>query len=267
MASTTASSTFVGDLIIGYNQLQKAKELEKEAKLLKGGAQYQIPESVEQALALAKLQASQRQLPGQNIMEQRIGENISSGIGNIQKMAPSSSAALGAIGGVYGKGMENFRDLDIEASRQIQENLFNLQRVYAARAPYEEKEWKINKYDPYMQAASMSAQMKAAAGQNIISGFQAQEDSVWNSIDSVMGMMSGGIGGGDKTVETQPVEQPDYKYSENTVGGQPAPMDKSGAIPNNYENMSDEEKQNAMFKVMQQYLEQQGYSYNYPTNA
>uniref|UniRef100_A0A6M3J243 Uncharacterized protein n=1 Tax=viral metagenome TaxID=1070528 RepID=A0A6M3J243_9ZZZZ len=196
-------ATTVMDLYQFFKQREEAKKLKKEAEELKEGAEYKVPESVDKALRLAELQASQKELPGQSIMEQRIGQQISSGIESAEKFAPSSASALGALAGIYGQGMEAYKDLDIEAARQTQENLKNLQAVQMGRAPYEEKEWQYNKYLPYMQAAQMSAALENASLANLQAGWQTAETGVEN----IFGMIYGQQYGGGSQQQTQPATQ------------------------------------------------------------
>ena len=103
----------LGKSLFGAFQSGKAKKDQKA--LRKNAPQYKTPESATKALGLAKQQAYGG-MPGQDYLENRIGQATASGARRVQQSAGSSSAALGAITDIYGKQLDAERDLGYQAA-------------------------------------------------------------------------------------------------------------------------------------------------------
>lgn len=151
-------------------QWQKAKQLEKEA-----GArpEYVAPESATQALQNAQLEAMSRKYPGQEIYEQQIDQNLANQVYSAQNTASSSVGALEAIRGantganqLYQQSAIQGAEYQSRAKRDYIDQLMNY-------AGYQDKEWELNKWNPYEQKSTAAAALYGAAVNNAAEGISA----------------------------------------------------------------------------------------------
>lgn len=150
----------------GLIQGQRAKEI--QAGLVR--PEYEIPASVEEALFSSKQQAGLTRLPGQDILEAKLASSTASGAKNIKEAADSSSSAIGAIAELYGQEMGARRGLEVDAANFYQQNQGQLRNMLNIHGQYQDKQFDMNEYQPYVESARASSALNEAQIQNLFSG-------------------------------------------------------------------------------------------------
>jgi hypothetical protein len=177
----------VGEKIIGGIQKNKAqKEFDKN--------KYEIPSSVNAMLDTVRGVASQRKLPGQEIMEQQIGSTTAQGVEAATRVGRSSSDALGALEGLYGRQMQSQQNLALAGAQNWQENQFKYASALERMGAYQDQKWQYNTLYPYMQKMTGAGQMQEAGNTNIgsaMSGFVSLQSA------------NQGLGGGNNNLSSQ----------------------------------------------------------------
>jgi hypothetical protein len=128
--------------------------------------EYNIPESAQQALGIRKRLATHRGLPGQSLIEDKLRGSTAAGVRAVQE-SEGGGEALGAIAEMYGSEQRGLAQLGIEGERQYLQNQMGLAQGLREMAPYEERAFDINKYQPYQEAARASSMLRGSAQQNI----------------------------------------------------------------------------------------------------
>jgi hypothetical protein len=168
----------VGEKIIGGIQKNKAqKEFDKN--------KYEIPSSVNAMLDTVRGVASQRKLPGQEIMEQQIGSTTAQGVEAATRVGRSSSDALGALEGLYGRQMQSQQNLALAGAQNWQENQFKYASALERMGAYQDQKWQYNTLYPYMQKMTGAGQMQEAGNTNIgsaMSGFVSLDYANQNNL-------------------------------------------------------------------------------------
>jgi len=165
----------VGGMGYGIYQLIKGSKLSKTER-----PEWEIPESEMDALGLSKRLASQRELPGQSIMEDKMRGSTAAGVNAITDVSGGSDA-MGALVDLFGKEQYGLADIGVEAERQYlakQQGLVGaLQRM--GQLEQQKNEWDI--YDPYKETMREASMMKEGGLQNIFGGFQGLGQTAINA--------------------------------------------------------------------------------------
>jgi hypothetical protein len=161
-ASAIASLAKTG---VGIWQTVKANKLAKEKR-----PDYQIPQSEKDALSIAQQLATQRELPGQDIMEQNIRSGTASGISRMTEVADSPAMLLGNIATMVGKENQSMNQLGIASANYYTQNQRNLQSSLQRMGQQELAKWQYDEMKPYEEAMHAAATMREGGLQNIIGG-------------------------------------------------------------------------------------------------
>lgn len=148
---------------IGVAQMIQANKYRKQFKR----PDYQIPQAQQEALLNARAMAAQTRLPGQDIMEQNIGATTAAGVKAATELGQSPSQILNAASNIYGRQMQQQNQMGIQAAQFQQGNRMNLQGQLGTMGGFQEKQWDINKMQPYEAAMHAAAQLSGAGQQNI----------------------------------------------------------------------------------------------------
>lgn len=130
---------------------------------------FKTPEEVYRAYLRKQMLAGQP-LPGKGYMEEDLEEVTSSGVRGLQELARPTEAAAGAMG-LYGQQLDQGRQLSMDEAvlrRQGQEDLASFET--GVLAPYKEKEFDINQFQPYQQAQQAAAALLSSGEKNLFSG-------------------------------------------------------------------------------------------------
>lgn len=139
----------------GYkaNQASKAK------------ANFQIPEAQKQAMNLAKTMATQKSLPGQSIIEDKMRGSTASGISAI-KQTGNDADTMQAMVDLFTNEQMGFRDLGIAAEEQYISKQGTLMNALGNMAEWQNKANEFNIYDPYREKMREKTMMTEGAIQN-----------------------------------------------------------------------------------------------------
>jgi len=130
----------------------------------------EIPQSIENAEAMARMMAANPYLPNQRQMEQALDTSYAQGAANIGTSAGSSSEALSALTQLQGSRMTAQNDLNSQAALTQRNNQLNYLNFLQNKAPYEQQVWDYNINQPYMNKAAAIQAMRGAGMENFFSG-------------------------------------------------------------------------------------------------
>lgn len=148
----------------GLYQTIKANQLKKQ---LGERPAYEIPEAQRQALESAKRQAYSTELPGQSILERKLGESTAAGVSNIKDAASSGSSALQAMLQTQGQEQDALSNIGVKAAENYNQNQGMLRGQQGLMAQYQDKALDINKMQPYQQKAATIAALTGSGLQNL----------------------------------------------------------------------------------------------------
>lgn len=177
-------------------QGHKAKKLAETER-----PQYSIPEAVKQQVNQARYLASMRELPGQNVMENRIGSNLGKGISELKNVSANPADLASNVAKMYSNSNDAINDIGIKAGNQWLQNQGLLNQNLGMLGQYQDKQFDINKMQPYVNNMAASSALRegafrnaSAAGQNIASGISGYANMMYQQqlLDSLMGGNGGG---------------------------------------------------------------------------
>lgn len=145
-------------------QAAQAKKFERDRP------DFLIPQEEQQALNSAKYQASLTELPGQDLMEQKLGRSTSNALIDLNRSADSPSAILGNIAEVYDRQMQKQNDLDIAAAKMFVDNQGVLRNELHSMGEWKAREWDYNENQPYQAGAAAASAARGSGMQNIMTG-------------------------------------------------------------------------------------------------
>ena len=197
----------LGRSMFGAQQLNKAKR--------PTAPKYEVPTAVGDYMRQMNLLAK-KDLPGRDILEDQIGGQVAGAIGDVNKAATSSGAALGAITGMNERAQTAIRDLGVTAAEFRAGREMQAAESNKYLADYQEKAWEYNQNIPYQQKMNEYVAAKQAGNANLWGGLEGigtsvvqglgslQRDRQWQSmIDAINGTggatanaaMGGQVGG------------------------------------------------------------------------
>lgn len=130
---------------------------------------YQIPEAEKQALAASKRLAAQDKLPGQEILENQMGEKTASMSKLAGKMG-GSAVGIGALAKLYGQEQQARRNLAVDAARYKAQNQGQMIGQLSNMARYQDKAYQENVKNKYGEEAGASSALIQAGMSNAFSG-------------------------------------------------------------------------------------------------
>lgn len=147
---------------------------QRKASKIEGSLQrpsYEIPSAAKAALENAKAMSLSSKLPGQSYAEGNIRSNTASAIRSATGAASGSADLLASITGIAGNEQAAFSDLAAKGADYQSMNKQRLNEALMSYAPYQEKAWDVNKYQPYEQGAAAVRALKGASRENISNAF------------------------------------------------------------------------------------------------
>ena len=209
----------VGQIGYGIYQNQKAKKLQKD---LGPRPKYEYNDA--QRAVQGQLALAQGEAPGLSQQMQGINQNLANTTQNIQTMAPSGAAGLGALVQANASGMQASADVLGQAAQTklgLQQNY--LQGVSGLQN-YADKAYEINQLQPYMDKQQRIADMKAAGASNIGAGIASGFDTIGSAISAQSIEANSGI----------TKELADLGYDEATVKAKVAELGADSAMGKRY---------------------------------
>lgn len=163
------------------------------AQLLSGAGkkakrpEYEIPDSVKQSLALSKMQATSPYMAGYS----KAKTNIDLSTANKVAAAGQYGNAQESLSGIMGQEASSLRNLDAANEEAQRKDVLNYQKSLKEYGSYEDLEFKLNKLDPYKDAAAEQRDIFGAGMENL---FGAADKG--GMLSGLMGGKSGGSGSG-----------------------------------------------------------------------
>jgi len=153
--------------ITGISQKQKGKQLAQEAIR----PDYKTPESVLKAVDIAKA-LSAGELPGVDQYRSDISQVASQGMAGVIESAQSPAAVAQMASTLNTQQGQQLRDIN---TRQADYKT-RIQQAYSDAMKYlggfEQKEWEMNKFNPFVDKARAAEAMTGAGMQNVQSGVE-----------------------------------------------------------------------------------------------
>lgn len=185
---------------------------------------YSTPQSVLDLVDSNKRLASSNKMPGQDILENRLGESTASAISEVKQILGGGPASLGAVADIYGKEQENLAKINYDASVWKSGQQDKLNQALAMMGRYEDKAFDINQMQPYQDEAASSSALQEGGLSNIHTGLSDVSGALsWGNLlksgngsgggmPDLLKMLSGG--GGSKNMPWIP-KQFDPGYFSN----------------------------------------------------
>jgi hypothetical protein len=163
---------------MGINAIKSGVQASQAKKLAQTQRpDYQIPEEALQALNQAKYLSGMTELPGQNLMEARIGQNLSKGVSELERVSTNPADLASNVAKMYMSGNESINDIGLQAGQQYLRNQGLLTDALGTMAGYRDKQFDINEMQPYENNMAAAAALRegsfrnaSAAGQDLSSG-------------------------------------------------------------------------------------------------
>ena len=158
----------LGRGIVGGIQSARANKALKNFKF----PEYTMPSELENMLSMYQQRAAANELPGQSLMENKLGAQTAFGQRAAEKYAGTSGQALGAVTGLYGQQMNAVRDLGIKFADFKAQRENELGRAQQIMAQAQDKQWEINEWLPSQYKYNELQSQKQAGASNLWGGLQ-----------------------------------------------------------------------------------------------
>lgn len=188
------SFNFLGNIASAiFKGVQARKQRKMAERLIEENQRpfYQIPESARRALNISQGMSTQG-LPAYDVAQMQIDQSTQSGTQAMQQAASSPAELLASLGGLYSQNMNAQQNLAVQNAQTRQQNMLNYQNALNQFASWEDKQFDVNQWQPYEQAAAAASALTQAADAN---RYAAVTEGV-GALDSVGQTMLSLYGGG-----------------------------------------------------------------------
>lgn len=155
-------------------------------QMIRGGAMnpqrptYEIPDTAKEELGMSRLAANGR-MPGINYAQMRIDQNAASASYRANRAATNPNQILASQAGIQMNSDIAGRGLLESEANDHQRRLMNLSRSLRMMSEFKDKEFQLNKMEPYQDAARTKAALVQGGLLNLFGGVG----------ESMTGMMAG----------------------------------------------------------------------------
>ncbi len=132
---------------------------------------YEIPDSVRQALALSRIRASDPYMPGY----QQAKDQIDLVTSNAIRGAQESGSAQQSLPGIVGALQRENRNLGMENALSQERDMQGLQQLLMNYGNYEDQEFQMNEFAPYLEREQEGRDMFGAGLENLFGGLNMSE--------------------------------------------------------------------------------------------
>jgi hypothetical protein len=164
---------------IGYGLYQQKQAGDLQRRL---GSQPMYDFDYAKKGVAGQLSLAQGEAPGLTQQLQGVNQNLANTTQNIQNMAPSGAAGLGALVGVNANANQSYADIIGQGAMMKQGLLQNYLQGVSGLQSYADQAFQINKLGPYTQQKEAITALQGAGNQNIGSGIQSGFDTIGSSI-------------------------------------------------------------------------------------
>lgn len=151
-------------LAVGSNQKKQASKIDTTRP------QYVIPKEIFQNQAMYRAMANSSRVPGQQYIENNIGQNTAQSLSAVQNAAGSSADALAMLGGIQQNALNQYNQLGIQGAEMQMANKDKLAAANNTLSEYKDKRWDLNSYEPYKMKVAKKEQLEQAAWNNMQTG-------------------------------------------------------------------------------------------------
>ena len=166
-----------GQIGYGVYQQQQAKSLQKKL-----GPQPTYDFDYAKRGVAGQLNLAQGEAPGLTQQLQGVNQNVANTTQNIQNMAPSGAAGLGALVGVNANANQSYADIIGQGAMTKQSLLQNYLQGVSGLQGYADQAYQFNKLGPYTQQKEATTALQLAGNQNIGGGIASGFDTIGSSI-------------------------------------------------------------------------------------
>jgi len=131
---------------------------------------YKRPEEITKATELARRQSVQTELPGEKLLRTRLSGKLAEGVSALKSVSDSPVDIQSNITKMVGSQSRALSDVSVQAEQMRLTNMQRFQQALGVQAGYTDKEFQVNKYEPYANAMRAAAMMTSAGTQNISMG-------------------------------------------------------------------------------------------------
>lgn len=208
----------LGRSIVGGVQSARANKGLRDFKF----PTYTTPDALNDMMSLYQRRANAQELPGQSLIENKLGAQTAYGMRAAEKYAPTAGQALGAATGLYGKQMDAVRDLGIQFANYRSQRESELAQAQQVMAQAQDKQWEINQWLPSQYKYNELQSQKQAGASNL-----------WGGLQDIGGAAMGFMGGQAQLGAMQGMF-PNWGGGATAYRGNP--MQNSGWLQNNANN-------------------------------
>ena len=166
-----------GQIGYGLYQNKQAKDLQKKL----GPQPIQNYDYAKRAVA-GQFNLAQGEAPGLTQQLQGVNQNLANTTQNIQTMAPSGAAGLGALVQANASGMQSYADILGQAAQ----TKLGLQQNYLSGVGglqgYSDQAFQTNQLNPYARQQDVIGQLQGAGAANIGGGIASGFDTIGSAI-------------------------------------------------------------------------------------
>jgi len=166
-----------GQIGYGVYQQQQAKSLQKKL-----GPQPIYDFDYAKRGVAGQLNLAQGEAPGMTQQLQAVNQSVANTNQNIQNMAPSGAAGLGALVGVNANANQSYADIIGQGAMTKQGLLQNYLQGVSGLQGYADKAYETNKLSPYLRQQEQITQLQGAGNENIGGGIASGFDTIGSSI-------------------------------------------------------------------------------------
>lgn len=185
-----AAAAFAGPLFkgaLGLAQLVRSRTMRTPKR-----PTYNIPEPIQRQLGQREMNLNSR-MAGAAQAEENIYQNQATAMGNVRQGATNSAALLGSAAIAQAQSNRAMTDLASQEAVDYQRRLDGLSQAQNTMAGYQDKQWDINEYEPYMQAMEAKSALTQGGLMNLYGGL-SEAGSVFGQMQAMdylyPGMMS-----------------------------------------------------------------------------
>lgn len=251
----------LSSFIVALNQAKQLKKMKKEweGKF----PTYEIPESEKQALAASRFRAMAG-APGAAAARERIARQSAESMFNAKQVGSSPAGLLAAASGIDMNTKEAMANQTAREEQQQAAASGQYIQAQHSMSGYLDKQYKINKYDPYMQAMKTIGALRQSQWENLSKGINAlagagQSYLYATNPDLAASRKASGDAGdaGGGTSWNSPA--PDLSFPDQPTASLNFPPDAVGSFNNAYYGMNiplSTQQRYGMYNGMNQFMNQ-----------
>lgn len=174
MDPASAAMMVISAIPQGFKMVDGIRQNRQANRMMESNVRptYETPEEVDRVLQIASLLAGRDEMPGQGLLEDKLGGMLANQVRDVRNVSTGSAGALNAISRAYSSNNEGMRDIAIKSAQNKQDMMRYLNEVLQYKAAFTDKEWDYNERMRYDETAATASALKQAGLTNIYSGME-----------------------------------------------------------------------------------------------